>query len=297
MNYLIFFILALTAMGCAATVSQNNVAEAPMDLSSGRPVVEVFVNGEGPFPFVIDTGAPRGGMLSSETVEALNLKPVGQQQIGSPLGGEPVDADLYQIDVLEIAGAESRDFQLASISAAAANGMGANVIGPALFDDGLVTFDFQNNILRIGGTAPDDVTWIEFGDSAPILDGIVTIKGAEMEAHIDSGAPHIVTLPNAYADTLALDGPPEVIGRARTIDKEFDISRAPLDAEITIGDARIPITSVLFGPLPFVNIGTGGLRGLVLTIDWPNERYAIVGEATPQQLMPRRAPQPVTPRQ
>ena len=282
MKYLIIPLIASISAGCAMADSAEFV-EVPMDISSGRPIVDVTINGQGPFQFVVDTGAPRGGMISATIVDALQLDPIGQSEIGSPLGGEPVAVDVYQIDTLSIGRAESHDFTLNSLPGGVSSQLRAGVIGPALFDDGLVTFDFQNNVLRIGGEAPGNVTWIDFGATAPILDGIVSMKGVDMPAHIDTGAPHVVALPEAYAETLPLDGPVSVVGRARTIDKEFEIKGAQMNAIATIGDATIPIRAVTFAPLPFVNLGTGALRGLVLTIDWPNERYAIVGEAAPAE--------------
>ncbi len=287
MKLLILPIIAVFAAGCTSTRGAE-ITEAPMDVSSGRPMVEIMINGQGPFQFIVDTGMPKGGMINAAIIEALNVESVGQREINSPLGGAPVSSDLYQVDTISIGGAESHDITLDHIKGEVTDRLGAGVIGPSLFDEGLVTLDFQRNVMRIGGEAPKDVTWIGFGESAPILDGIVTIESVEMPAHIDTGAPHALTLPESYADELQLDGPLEVIGRGRTIDKEFEITRAPLDTVATIGDASIPLKNVMFGPFPVVNLGTGGLRGLVLTIDWPNERYAIVGEAMPAELQSRQ---------
>ncbi len=291
MKHLVLPVIAMIAAACTTTESADFV-EVPMDVASGRPIVDVMINGHGPFQFIVDTGAPRGGMIDAATIDALKLDAVGQTEIGSPLGGAPVAADVYQIDTLSIGEAEAHDFTLAAIPGEVTNRLQAGVIGPALFDDGLVTFDFQRNVLRIGGAPPDGATWISFGESAPILDGVVELKGVNMSAHIDTGAPHALALPDEYAETLPLDGPVNVIGRGRTIDKEFEIKRAQLTAVATIGDATIPVKSVLFGPFPVVNLGTSGLRGLVLTIDWPNERYAIVGEATPAEPKARQVRRP-----
>ena len=290
MKHLILPIITVFAVGCTATRDAEvaDVVEVPMDVSSGRPMVEIMINGQGPFEFIVDTGMPEGGMINADIIDALKLESTGQREINSPLGGPPVPSDLYQAETISIGAAVSHDVTLDHIQGDVTASLGAGVIGPSLFDEGLVTFDFERNVLRIGGETPEGVTWIGFGESAPILDGVVSIQGVDMPAHIDTGAPGLLTLPSEYTEQLELDGPLQVIGRGRTIDKEFEITRAPLNTNATIGDAIIPLENVMFGPFPVVNLGTGGLRGLVLTIDWLNERYAIVGEATPVEMQPRQ---------
>lgn len=56
----------------------------------------------------------------------------------------------------------------------------------------------------------------------------------------------------------------------------------------SVGQANIPLSRVAFTPRPFGNLGTGGLRGTVLEIDWENDRFAVWGEAEPVLFTPRR---------
>ena len=284
--------LMLAGLSACMTPAPEPVRPAPvsvpMDLSSGRPVVEVEINGQGPFHMILDTGAG-SGMMSHDLAVALGLQPVGAEDINSPLGGTPVKADIYRLDMVSVGGATARDADMyVMVNDPLGGATGDGVIGPSLFDGGVVTLDFVSNTLVIGGDVPEGVTWIPFGDSAPLLDASLDIHGEAVPAHIDTGAPHVLSLPDAYADTMTFDGGVKVIGHARTIDREFDLRGADLNADVTVGDAVIPVGLVTFGPLPVANLGTGGLRGLVLTIDWPNGRYAITGHAQPVMPQPRR---------
>jgi predicted aspartyl protease len=56
--------------------------------SFGRPVAPIFVNGEGPFRFIIDTGANRS-VLSARLAQRLGLTPSTQGQVHSVFGVAP----------------------------------------------------------------------------------------------------------------------------------------------------------------------------------------------------------------
>ena len=57
------------------------VAELPITLGGIQIMVEeVFVNGEGSFRFVLDTGAQGGGQVDSTLAGKFGLEPVGEAQ-------------------------------------------------------------------------------------------------------------------------------------------------------------------------------------------------------------------------
>ena len=156
-------------------------------------------------------------------------------------------------------------------------------------------FDFENERLEIGGdfNKPDDMTWIPMGDGAPLLETVLRLGDLEMPVHIDTGSPGILTLPYASADDLPLEGPVEVTGQIRLVDGAMNMYGAPINAAFELGDATIPVTNVRLFEREFANIGSGGLRGLQLEIDWTNQRFAIWGEAEPvEPRRPQRRPRP-----
>ncbi len=265
-----------------------SVASVPFELSTGRPVVEMKINGQGPFNVVFDTGAP-GITLMKHTAEQLGLEVIDTQLVGSPAGGTPVSAEVVLIDTIDLHGAVVSD-RRATVLDFGGPALGDGVIGPAVFEQfGRVALDFTAQKIEVGGNVTHgNADWITFGPSAPILDAQLTIGVEKIPAHIDTGAPHVIAVPNALADKLPLTGPVVTVARARTIDREFEIKGAPIDVEAKLGQATVPLQQIQFHDLPFANIGSGALRGLTIEIDWLNQRFAIRGEATPVALQPRR---------
>lgn len=261
---------------------------AHYDVQMGKQIVQLHINGQGPFAFIFDTGAG-GMMISNHTKNELGLVVTGKDMVGSPADGTPFEVEIVNIPSLTLAGLKAENTSSTVIDFGPKNIAG--VIGPTVFRDyGRLAIDFTTQNIEIGGPlrADKNTHWIPFGESAPLLDVNLKIGTADIAAHIDTGAPQTIAIPGKYADQLPLTGPITVIGTARTIDREFEIRAAPLKTEVTIGDATIPLESVQFFDLPFANIGLGALHGLYLEIDWGNERFALSGQAKPKSFGRRR---------
>ena len=110
------------------------------------------------------------------------------------------------------------------------------------------------------------------------------IGETEFPVHIDTGSPGILSVPRSLEASLPLTGPVQVIGRGRTVDTEFEIHGAPLDAVAELGEVSIPLQSVTFFNAPFGNLGMGGLHGLALEFDWETDRFALTGVAQPRAM-------------
>jgi len=287
-------LLAVTLAACtthsgsqSATAPEAAIAEPvaviPFDMSTGRPVVQAMINGQGPYPFIFDTGSPILVILSPLDQE-LDLEVVGATQVGSPAGGEPVDADLVRIDAVTLG-----DAHLSSTEATVLNipnlpvGAGAGVMGPALFRDyGRVTLDFTTNTILIGGEIDESAisTWMPIDPGSLHLNAPVRIGDQVIPGHIDTGAPALLSVPNEYQDLLPLTGPIRTLGIARTVDAEFEIRGAPIEVSARIGDAAIALTQIVFSALPVANVGSAGLAGMRIDIDWTNNRFALTRTST-----------------
>lgn len=68
----------------------------PMVLRDGRPIVELQINGTGPYAFILDTAA-EGTVLSQELAKSLRLPVQGSARIGAP-GGRTADATFVRVD-------------------------------------------------------------------------------------------------------------------------------------------------------------------------------------------------------
>src|SRR5205814_272541 len=59
------------------------VASVPLDVKSGRPVVDVLINGKGPYRFIVDTGASHS-VIDSALAKELGLPVLGETHMGDP---------------------------------------------------------------------------------------------------------------------------------------------------------------------------------------------------------------------
>jgi hypothetical protein len=277
------------AQSATSPAADTSVFSAPFDVSSGRPVIELMVNGQGPYLFIFDTGAGVP-VVRPALVEVLNLSVTGQDEVGSPMGDQPLTVDLVRVDTLSLNGAVVADFDAYVIEM----GVGhpdfdaiMGVVGPGLFNAfGRVAYDFEAYTVEVGGDfkTVDEAAWQAIGAFSPIVETELMIGDVAMTVHIDTGSPGILTAPEGMEDILPLTGPVEVIGRGRTVDAEFEIRGAPLEAIAHIGQATIPLQGVRFFRGEFGNLGTGALHGLQLEFDWTNDRFALTGEAEPRAM-------------
>jgi hypothetical protein len=97
-----------------------------------------------------------------------------------------------------------------------------------------------------------------------------------VSAHFDTGSPASISVPDSWEKRLKLDGPAKVIGRARTVNSEFEIRAAQLAGNVEIGghvfdDPQIVFAGVLENANA-VNIGSRLLSDFALTFDQKNQR-------------------------
>jgi hypothetical protein len=107
-------------------------------------VIELMVNGQGPFLFGIDTGAQAGPHIDSSLVEKLKLKSSGQ-------GRNPQTVDTVKLDSVAIG-----NLRFTDVTAISRNYKNSprpmkvdGILGLSLFSEYLVTLDFPAKLLRI----------------------------------------------------------------------------------------------------------------------------------------------------
>ena len=91
---------------CAGSVTAQNsaVTIAPMQMRGWMPVVEVKLNGQGPFAFMIDTGAGMQADIDTSVAQRLNLQPRGRAINGDPSGENDREVATLTIDSIMIGG-------------------------------------------------------------------------------------------------------------------------------------------------------------------------------------------------
>jgi len=250
---------------------------APLEIVKGRPVVQVRIGGNGPFPFIVDTGAG-GTVIEAGLARELSLPIEGEARIGDPIQPHAIAAKSARIDLLKIGGAAFERSRATVIDQPGfADHLGARgVLGMPLFSDLLLTLDYGRKEIRIGrGSLPaaDEKQVLSYREGpmgtirVPLGVGPLSI-----DADLDTGSPAGLSLPDGDMDRLPLQGKPVEVGRARTLSSEFVVHAATLQGTLSLGEFRIENPTLRFNALPGANIGSELIGRFVVTLDQKNHR-------------------------
>jgi hypothetical protein len=246
----------------------------PLDMTGPRPRMVVSVPGGETEPWVIDTGAS-GSVIDIERARRWGLPQLELIEVGSPAGGAPIQGFRTTIAGARIGDTALPDFHAAAIPQRVQHAEHAGVLSPNIFSGRLVAFEFSQSRVRItdranaprGESTPYSVNF-------PLPAITVSVAGQTFEAHMDTGAPQLVSFPYAAAASLPLAAAPEQVGVARFVDGEHPLYRAQIRGVLQIGplvlgDPQVALTD----GLPFVNVGTAALRQMTVTLD-PERRVS-----------------------
>lgn len=274
-------ILMSLAAAVSVAAQSTTVAVAPMQFRGAMPVVEVKLNGQGPFAFAIDTGAGMQADIDPSVAEQLKLETIGKIRTGDPTGQNDRNLDATRISSLEFGGAEFRNVtaiirpQRITKDYPEIDG----ILGFALFTECLLTLDYPAMQVRLAqGSLPaangSDILNFEIENLIPVID--VAVGRMRMKAHIDSG--NYVAgflLPEEIVEQLTLLSPPVTAGRVRSVSNTIEMKQAQLKDTIQIGSFRYPEATVTFPALSDTNIGFKILKDFVLTFDQKTQRMKL----------------------
>lgn len=273
------FLLLLFA--CSAVAQEVNVATAPMHMRGLMPVVEVKLNGQGPFAFMIDTGAGMQADIDPSVVERLKLQLSGRAINGDPSGENDREVATATINSLTIGKAEFRNVtavvrpQRITKDYPAVDG----ILGFALFTDYLLTLDYPGMQVRLArGALPPangvDLLNFEIETRIPVLE--LAIGRIHVPAHIDSG--NFVAgfiLPEEVVEQLQLQSEAITVGGARSVTNRIQLKQVQLRDTIRFGAFEYPQPTIAFPALSDANIGFNVWRQFVLTFDQKNQRMKL----------------------
>jgi hypothetical protein len=270
------------AAALAKMASPAQSVDVPMLFRGPSPAVNVYVNGKGPYLFLIDTGGQGSARADLSLVRQLNLAPVGAKVSGDGSGKNNRTLDEVAFDQISIGGlkfrnvrALTRDYNRSPKLPAI-----AGILGYNLFANHLLTLDFQRKRVRIetGSLPPPDgktILGYEAPYDTPIID--VTMGGFRLLADIDSGDTNAITFPETLAKMLPHLSEPKVIGTGRTISNEFQVSEVKLRGVMRIGEHELADPTIRFNPIhDNINLGAGFLSAYVMTFDQKNRRIRIL---------------------
>lgn len=263
----------------------------PMELRRGMPVVQVTVNGKGPFTFGVDTGAGGEAGVSRSFAQKLGLPISGEAEVGDPSGRNPQKVPVFLITSLTVAGVAFKDIKATQLPPMPDQDFDG-ILGFVLFHDYLLSLDYphQEMLLSVGNLSPDSgKTIIPFTMSHDIP--VITLKvgAGQVDADVDSGRMGGLSLPEAFAKDLRFASQPVTIGRGRTVSGEVEIKGAQLAGDIqvagyTFSRPFVEIDSVF----PTANFGAIPLRHFAITFDQKNKLVRLVSNEQTLTIDPPR---------
>jgi hypothetical protein len=264
-------------------VPQDGVT-VPMQDMGGRPVVELKINGKGPYRFVLDTGAVTT-VVSDELSRELSLSAPAGMQVAAVGGGTP--PAIVVIHDVRIGDAVLEEM-IAAVMPLGGLLKGENaprgVLSAASFPGYLLTYDYPGKRISIKKSAlqsADSKSIFQYREDQVLPTVPVRIAGHDTEVHLDTGSGFGLTLPVKFLTELPLASQPKEAGRLRTHGGEFPVSIARVDGTIELGKYKLDLEEVRFsdvhpGPGPATgNIGYDVLRHFVVTLDSKNRRIRL----------------------
>lgn len=254
----------------------ENQTIIPISYRSGaNPVIEVKINGKGPYKFMFDTGSPTLAKLDEKVFTELNLPVTDSIMAGDGSGinrkAFPVTG-LRQIAIgpykINNVAAMVRDYnQRKNIDPI------DGVIGLGFFKDVLVELNFEKNQLIISKGKLDkndkNVFPTAMKNDVPTIDLKLGTKSTN--AVFDTGNMGWLSLHSSVISNEMIMGTPKVIGRAKTVSNEFEIREAQLKESIFIGNIEFGNPTIIINDvLPQTNAGIRFLKQMNITFDQKN---------------------------
>ena len=263
------------------------VVEVPFDFVRNEIIVQVKVNGKGPFNMMLDTGTDPS-VIDLATAKELGLK---LSSAGGHVSGGGTDKTLAYETKLPLV--EAGGLNVKNVSAVAldlskmSERLGkplAGVLGHSLLNGRIVQIDYPNRVVRFYSRSPfskqphtSKRTVLPFRYDDNVLIDDVFVNGKKMVGNLDTGSSGSFHLTPAAVSYLGLE---EEVNRARVSTSvgynNVSENREGKVSNITIGGISIDEPSVIFfgkgagrDKKPWgVNIGNVFLKDFVVTIDY-----------------------------
>ncbi|MBV9009125.1 MAG: serine hydrolase [Verrucomicrobia bacterium] len=277
------YLLAIVLLAGPRADAENSVnippdgVSVPMLSLGGRPGLNVRINGQGPFPFVIDTGANR-------TV----IEPTLARELSLPSASDGIVIKSLQIGAANLRQVPAMVGQLLAMPGQGDSPRG--VLSALSFHGYLLTFDFPRKqiTLRPGALGEaNDKTIFSYGQGEEFPTVPVNVAGHDVQVHLDTGAPVVLALPTKYKDEAPVNGKLEEGFKVRTPSGEFPIYRGTLKGDIRIGGYTLGTHEIFFtdaAPAPNApphgQLGSAALNYFVVTLDSLNRRIQLAKAET-----------------
>ncbi|HEY4321963.1 MAG TPA: retropepsin-like aspartic protease [Gemmatimonadales bacterium] len=266
-----------------------SVIEVPLVGQPGRnatAMVDVMVNGHGPYHFLVETGARVIG-IAGRLADSLRLPRIG---------GPDTDRE-FHIDSITLGGgafhdmpAEALPFDFPGID---------GVLGLPFYQGLLLTVDYPGHKVRLERDTLPAANGRDILALSRVADfwGIpINIGGKAFVGVLDTQNSGSIGIPVSVAGQLTFDGGLRAVGKARGAFGTIDVQGGQLSGNVVIGKYTIPTPFLTVTPLPpdypnQPNIGTQVLDNFVVSLDQAHGRLRLLrsGPDTVTLPSPRRA--------
>jgi len=150
---------------------------------------EVSINGQGPFQFLIDTGATQS-VLSQTVATRLGLRKIATNIMFGVGGDGKVDSPIYRADALKVGDVTVKNIPLGTLNNPLLDLMKIEgILSPTLLADYIITMDYPGSQIQLARKAPEGGTLVPVWFFGGLLMVPVEINGKHKGNFlIDSGA-------------------------------------------------------------------------------------------------------------
>jgi predicted aspartyl protease len=212
----------------------------------GLIYVDAFVNGRGPFRFLVDTGASGYGRVDAKLVRELNLAITGTITNSDGINtGTLSELSLDSLSIGQIArrgvSVGSRDYN--AVSRPGTRPM-MGIIGIEYFSDYLLTIDYRKSEIVISkdsliASEPNVMRY----DAHPIV--LLRIGQHEARGFLDTGSNVEMHLPMEWAKRLGIENLREA-GEGRRANTTFKMFMAESPVTVEIGGNKVTVATPVF---------------------------------------------------
>ena len=283
-------LLLLLTLASVVSFSQvKPVIEIPFDFYRNEIILQVKINGKGPFNMMLDTGTdPSTVELNTARELGLKLIPLGSPPVGggtAPRMVYGVYLPLVEVGVLAAHNVEAVAIDMSKISERLGKPL-HGVIGHSVLNGRIVQIDYPHRVVRFyskspfagakqANTAKRTVLPFRYVDNVLIDD--VFVNGKKMVGNLDTGSNGMFDLTPAAVALLGMEE--EVKEASASTDVGYNgvsENKKGKLTNVTIGGISVDAPEVVFfgkgtgrDKKPWgINIGNVFLKDFVVTIDY-----------------------------
>jgi predicted aspartyl protease len=254
------------------------------------PVVEVMLNGDGPWRLAVDTAMGGTILLRQELAASMGLPVIGQAMVGDSSGTALKPADLVRIEEMTVGGLTVGNIVGLGFSADNAHLSDVpsdlhGILGNQIYADLLTTLDYPGRRITFarGSLGSDDPSTVAYDEEGRVMVVELEMAGSTLPVVVDSGHRGTITLPRSLAEELPLSGSPRTLDSMSTVSHTYERSASRLQGDAVLAGTRLLEPEIVFADEHSPKLlGFGVLEHFAITIDQRERRLRFIsGSDTP----------------